>query len=227
MGDTPSGRDHEHGRTHGHDHRPELVPEPEPTPDHTTEYAGDPEVLVTHGTPGLAERWALLPTRTRHAVTAAVTLAVVAAGSLFALDQRPVPEQAPPVPYPAEMTSITLREISFDEDTDRGLTLSLRASTTGDAPVTVTRVGTGRGGVDLHVDPSPPFVLTGPKPRVLTVRTTVETCEGLPLDAAVPSIQVTLRNARAEQKSTVIVDERYARALSHQLRSLCGLPSAR
>ncbi|AXK35189.1 hypothetical protein DVA86_23660 [Streptomyces armeniacus] len=187
----------------------------------------EPEVLAAHDAPGLTERWALLPRRLRHAVAAGtVVVAAVAAGSVYAVSQRPDPEPAPPVPYPAQITSITLRKITSDAADDRAFTISLRATTTSASPVTVERVGHGYHSIDLRLDPPPPIVVTSAKPRQLTVRARVTSCTGLPLDASMPYLDVTLRNSRAEQKLSVILGERYARGLSRQLRTLCGLTPA-
>lgn len=190
-------------------------------------YSHEPEVLAAYDTPTLAERWALLPRRRRHTLAGGTLLAlVIAAGAVYAVSQRPEPQPPPPEPYPAQITAFTFHKVTPAPGDEQGFLIALSATTSSTSPVTVDRVGHDYAAIRLGLDPPLPAVVTSDKTRLLTVRAHVTSCTELPVDASMPAIDVTLRNAHAEQKLRVILGERYATALARQLRTLCGLTPA-
>ncbi|WP_128377760.1 hypothetical protein [Streptomyces cavernae] len=61
-------------------------------------------------------------------------------------------------------------------------------------------------------------------PHRISVRITVATCAGLPLNADLPFLDVTLRNMRAIQRHTFIFSGTFARDLSRLLHTACDPP---
>ncbi|MCF6521548.1 hypothetical protein [Streptomyces sp. JJ36] len=179
------------------------------------------------GGPRPAERWAALPPRLRRGAVVAAAAALVAAGSVYLVSARPDPVPQPPVPYPAQITTVDFVKITpgtGDEDT-HAFTIELRATVDGGSQVTVLDVRQGYRGLDLRLDPPPPLVVAEHRPQKLLVRAQVTSCREVSADAGMPFLDFTLRNARADQELSVIPGRRYARALARRLRTLCG-PSA-
>ncbi|MGW7515627.1 hypothetical protein ACWGJ2_08530 [Streptomyces sp. NPDC054796] len=188
----------------------------------------EPEVLAAGDeSRRLHERWEALPRRVRRTAVTALGLALLAAATGYALAVRPGPPHAPPrarAPYPAQAVSVSFSRIS-DVSPDEGtFTIELLASTT--SPVSVERVTQGYESLDLTSASPHPVEVTAYSPKKLILRARIISCRGLPIDAGMPFLEVTLRNTRAVQDFSVIPGERYAHELTRVFRTVCG-PSSR
>ena len=185
--------------------------------------------------PGVYERWAALPVRLRRVLAAAACLVLLGAGG-YALASRTSPDPpqprpasptptAQPPPYPAQAARITFTRLRVDDRERRAFTVELRAAAT--SRLTVLLVGQNYEAVDLRLTSRSPVVVTPGRPRTLILEARVTNCDRVPLRARSPFLDVTLRNARARQKLSVIPGERYTRSLTHAFRTLCGPSRAR
>lgn len=196
-------------------------PTPPPRPPADLLEAGDDH------RPRLGERWAALPRRIRiAAVAATTTAAALAAGALLTTGTPGTPDRPnspmPPAPWPIHATDITYTGLTGRADpTTRTFAFTLRAEATSRTPVTVETVRQGYRGLRLDVTPGPPIALRAGRPQRITVTVTVRSCDGIPLDAALPFLDVTLRNARARQEISQILGTAYAQDLSRSLRHIC------
>ncbi|GAA2077174.1 hypothetical protein GCM10009801_33100 [Streptomyces albiaxialis] len=188
-----------------------------------------PDTLVGGSeSPPLRERWAALPRTVRRGTLAGAALALVAAGTLYAIDDGPAerprggPRTARLVPYPAQSTDIRFVDIATTAPGSRTFSIALRVTT--DDPVTISRVTQGYEALDVSMQPRRPLSVTPENPRNLGLRAHIRSCEGLPLQARMPFLEVTLRNARASQHLSVIPGDRYARALTRVFRTVCEPP---
>lgn len=188
----------------------------------------EPELLAGGSdTPTLRERWNTLPRRIRRATLTVAALALFAAAAGHALTARDEPHhsagpQATPthrVPYPAQSTSIYFLDVTHVRARQRTFTIELIVTAT--EPVTIRKITQGYRMLDVSLDPARPVEVTPQNSRKLRLAAHVTTCEGLPLHARMPFLEVTLRNARAAQNLSVIPGYRYARALARTFRTVC------
>ncbi|MFW6689783.1 hypothetical protein [Streptomyces sp. MAR4 CNX-425] len=192
--------------------RPEPGPEPDPAP---------PAEVLGGGSAGprLGERWAALPARRRRRTAAGAGLAALAVLGAYALATRPEPELPAAVPYPIHSTDFSFVRIEAPKAGDTAFDAQLTAvSETG---ASLEKITQGYGGLELSAHPPLPLRLPQGQPTRVTVRFEVVRCAGLPLDAGLPSLHVTLRNARAIQDYSSIPGDTYAAELSRALRTIC------
>ncbi|WP_139140765.1 hypothetical protein [Streptomyces abyssalis] len=203
-----------------------------------------PEVLASGGEgPGIGELWYGLPTRARRTAVTAACLLLLGAGGYAVATQMPGSgartqqeqeggEEAGPapgpgtpsathrrMPYPAQSARITFDRLAVSDRARRTFTVQLHATAT--SPLTVLDVGQGYEGVDLSLAGRPPVTVNPGNARTLLLEAKVTNCDGVPLRARSPFLNVTLRNDRARQELSVIPGERYADALAHAFRTLC------
>jgi hypothetical protein len=124
------------------------------------------------------------------------------------------------MPYPAQAVRITFDRLDVSDRARRTFTVELRARAT--TPLTVLDVDQGYEAVDLGLAAQPPLTVEPGTPRTLRLEAKVTNCDRVPLRARSPFLNVTLRNDRARQELSVIPGERYADALTHAFRTLCG-----
>ncbi|MEU6251686.1 hypothetical protein [Streptomyces sp. NPDC047043] len=177
----------------------------------------------------LARRWRTLSPRARRTTLAAC---VIAASTLAILLVPPAgsPDNAvppDPMPWPANVTGwryIGLAE-SLNSHTTRGL---FRFAVTVDSgpPVTLAVTSAAFTGLTAHATPQRHFTVHAGITRRVTVEISVSDCSGLPLNADLPFLDVTLRNTRAIQHHSFIFDGTYARDLSRLLHGACDGPTA-
>ncbi|MFF0726543.1 hypothetical protein [Streptomyces sp. NPDC004134] len=191
-------------------------PEPGPEPD-----SGPPAEVLGGGSAGprLGERWTALPPRSRRLAAAGAGLAVLAAVGVYALATRPEPEPPAPVPYPIQSTHFSFLGIETPKAGDSVFDAQLMA--TSDSGASLEKITQGYSGLKLSVRPALPLDLAQGQPTRVTVRFEVVRCAGLPLDASLPSLRVTLRNTRAIQDYSSILGGTYAAELSRALRTIC------
>jgi hypothetical protein len=203
---------------------------------------GPPDDMLVSGreTTGPGDLWYRLPARTRRTAAAALCLALLGAGGYTVLNRpeatgswwqsdrqpQPPPDSAPPsatarrLPYPAQTARITFDRLAVSDRARRTFTVELRAAST--APLTVLKVDQGYEAVDLDLAGRSPVAVSPEAPRTLVLKAKVTNCDRAPLRARSPFLNVTLRNDRARQELSVIPGERYAEALTHAFRTLCG-----
>ncbi|WP_070019675.1 hypothetical protein, partial [Streptomyces nanshensis] len=192
---------------------------------------------------GFAELWYGLPVRTRRAAAVAVCLVVLAGGGYALAAGQLTPERAPStsrqgpgpgpgpdtalpsaasrrMPYPAQAAHITFDRLAVSDRSRRTFTVEMHATAT--VPLTVLDVGQGYDAVDLRLAGRQPLTVSPDGPRTLLLKARVTNCDRVPLRARSPFLNVTLRNSRARQELSVIPGERYADALTHAFRTLCG-----
>jgi hypothetical protein len=187
----------------------------------------EPDILQAGGAgPRLSERWAAIPRRIRRVAGAGAAVVLLAALGGYALAFRPGPPPPPPPPWPSQSSDITYAGVVEGPDrTGRRFAFLLRAEATTSTPVTIEDIRQGYEALSLSVSPRLPITLTPGQPRRITVRITVRRCSGLPLDARLPFLDVTLRNKRAGQDVSEILGAAYADDLSRALRASCASPS--
>ncbi|WP_407564255.1 hypothetical protein [Streptomyces sp. 184] len=192
--------------------RPDPGPEPDP---------GPPAEVLGGGSAGprLGERWTALPPRSRRLAVAGAGLAALAVLGTYLLATRPEPEPAPPVPYPIQSTDFAFLGIETPKAGDT--TFDAQLTATSDTGASLEKITQGYGGLKLSVRPSLPLLLPEGQPTRVAVRFAVVRCAGLPLDASLPSLRVTLRNKRAIQDYSSILGGTYAAELSRALRTIC------
>ncbi|MFG3255638.1 hypothetical protein [Streptomyces sp. NPDC048172] len=178
--------------------------------------------------PPLRERWAALPRRVRHGTVGGAALALVVAATVYGVNSGPSehPEgrrhAARLVPYPAQSTDIRFLDVATTSPRARTFSIALRVTT--DDPVTISRVTQGYEALEVSMEPPRPLSVRPETPRNLQLRAHIRSCEGLPVQARLPFLEVTLRNARASQHLSVIPGDRYAHALTRVFRTVCEPP---
>ena len=93
-------------------------------------------------------------------------------------------------------------------------------------PVTLTVIDAAFAGLTAHSTPRPDITVTAGTTRKVTVSISVFDCNGLPLNADLPFLDVTLRNTRAIQRHSFIFGSEYAHDLSRLLHAACDHPPA-
>jgi hypothetical protein len=172
----------------------------------------------------LAHHWrALSPRAHRTALTVGVitaaTLAIVLTPPAVSPDDAPPPG---PTRWPANVTAwryIALAE-PLDSRSTRGF---FRFAVTVDSgpPVTLAVTGAAYTGLGAHATPRRHFTVRAGTTRRVTVEISVSDCSGLPRNADLPFLDVTLRNTRAIQHHSFIFGGAYSRDLSELLHSAC------
>ncbi|MFC9157508.1 Tat pathway signal sequence domain protein [Streptomyces bauhiniae] len=159
------------------------------------------------------------PWRRRTLLIPATACAVLAAGAaLWATRPRPAPP--PELPFPAQTVTVTF--VAGRTTAPRRLAFDVRLAVESGPPVTVTRVSQPYAGMSAESEPRAPFRTAPGSSRVITVTMRVTECGRVPKNAALPFLEVTLRNTRAIQTQSFILGPRYARYLSTALGEACG-----
>ncbi|MFG2633082.1 Tat pathway signal sequence domain protein [Streptomyces sp. NPDC048362] len=168
--------------------------------------------------------------RNRRTALTLVALAVLlgGAGALFATRPRPAPPPSAPrpaqVPYPAQAVAVTFLDGRRTPAgaPPRSFSFAVLVSVESGPPVTVTRVTQPYDGLSLRTDPVVPFRTKAGSARKITITMHVTHCRGVPMNAGLPFLDVTLRNTRAIQIHGFILGSRYARHLSRALKVACS-----
>ena len=199
--------------------------EPVDSPD-----TGKSQDVIGADGPRLTDRWSAwwggLPPRARKAL-AATAAALVATGVLLprALTEGPGPQPpATPLPWPANVTAWRyLGPAGLPEPTGAHPTsgrFRFAVDVTHGPPVTLQVTGAAFPGLTAHALPQTFTVHAGTTRRV-TVEIAVSDCSGLPRNADLPFLDVTLRNARAIQHHSFIFGRAYSHDLFELLRGAC------
>lgn len=175
-----------------------------------------------------SERWRRMPPRARRVTLAATAITLLAAAVLvprtLSADTHPEPERTP-VPWPANVTAwrylgpAGLPEPPGSHPTSGRFRFAVDVH--GGPPVTLRVTGAAFPGLNAHALPEAFTVHPGTTRRI-TVEISVSDCSGLPLNADLPFLDVTLRNARAIQHHSFIFGQAYSRDLFRLLRGACA-----
>ncbi|GHE89707.1 Tat pathway signal sequence domain protein [Streptomyces griseoluteus] len=159
------------------------------------------------------------PWRRRTLLIPATACAVLAAGAALWIT-RPRPAPPPELPFPAQTVTVTF--LVGRSTAPHRLAFDVRLAVEPGPPLTVTRVSQPYAGMSAESEPRAPFRTAAGSSRVITVTMRVTECGRVPKNAALPFLEVTLRNARAIQTQSFILGPRYTRYLSRALGEACG-----
>jgi hypothetical protein len=186
--------------------------------------------VIGGDSPRLSDHWHALPQRTRRAVLTVGTVTAVAVGAVLLppFHAGRQDEPTPPVPWPANITEWRYTGLAQTTDTPTTTGFFRFAVTVESGPPVAIRVtGAAFDGLTAQAVPDPSFtVRTGATHRV-TVEISVSDCSGLPLNADLAFLDVTLRNTRAIQHHSFIFGSAYSNDLSQLLHRACGTTKAR
>ncbi|GAA3107513.1 Tat pathway signal sequence domain protein [Streptomyces echinatus] len=168
--------------------------------------------------------------RHRRITFALLAAAVLLAGGGYLHATRP---QRPPerperpraeVPYPVQVADVTYLDgrTTPADAPPRSFSFAVLLSVTSGPPVTVTRVTQPYAGLSLTTEPQVPFQTKAGSAHKITITMHVTKCGKAPRNAALPFLDVTLRNARAMQVQSFILGPRYAQDLSRSLEVACS-----
>ncbi|MDH6610759.1 hypothetical protein M2164_006394 [Streptomyces sp. SAI-208] len=201
--------------------------EPVDSPDSGESY----DVIGTDG-PRLTDRWGAwwcrMPPRARRITLATTAITLLAAAVLVPRTLSAHPPPAPhdtPVPWPANVTawrylgSAGLPAPPGSHPTSGRFRFAVDVH--GGPPVTLRVTGAAFTGLTARALPEAFTVHPGTTRRI-TVEISVSDCSGLPLNADLPFLDVTLRNARAIQHHSFIFGRAYSRDLFRLLRGACA-----
>ncbi|MGI5351646.1 hypothetical protein ACQEU8_26210 [Streptomyces sp. CA-250714] len=176
--------------------------------------------------PRLSERWEALPRHVRYLIIT-LALSLLLAGAAVCLLLAGPGETAPPsrterhkVPYPVHSTRISFVRITDVDAEKRTFRVELRAVTKD--PVLVRRVTQEYEALTMKLSPARAVTVQPGQAEPVWVKARVTSCGQLPVQARLPFLDVTLRNARASQDLSFIPGDRYARALTRAFRTVCG-----
>ncbi|MFE7777344.1 Tat pathway signal sequence domain protein [Streptomyces sp. NPDC057445] len=171
---------------------------------------------------GPAGPWAPHTARHRRTLTAVLALSAVGAGAFWLYATRPRPD---PGPWPAQVVSVSYEGATGALGrTDGTLRFSVLVTTGQGPPVTVESIRQPSGALGLTASPSPPFAVKAGSARSVSIVIKVGDCGMAPRNAALPFLDVTLRNLRAKQDQSFILGDRYARDLARVVTDYCEQP---
>ncbi|MET7573141.1 hypothetical protein ABZT04_32310 [Streptomyces sp. NPDC005492] len=178
--------------------------------------------------PRLTDRWHTLSPRARRAALAAGTAAAVAAGAVLLPTAHRHGAPAPVVPWPANVTAWRYTGLAQTTDSPTTTGFFRFAVTVDSGPSVAIRVtGAAFDGLDAQAVPEPSFTVRPGVTHRVTVQISVSDCSGLPLNADLAFLDVTLRNTRAIQRHSFIFGSAYSKDLSRLLHRACDTTNAR
>ncbi|AYA21395.1 Tat pathway signal sequence domain protein [Streptomyces alfalfae] len=159
--------------------------------------------------------------RLRTALTAATAAGIAAAGVTLYLT-RPEPPPEPLPPWPSQSVSVAYAgEMSRPRAGERNLTFAVIFRQGSAPPTTVRRIAQPSAALSVTASPPTPFAVKTGKPRKLIITMHIRECGEVPRNAGLPFLEVTLRNARANEKHSYILGPEYANDLSGALTAAC------
>ncbi|MDH6491111.1 hypothetical protein [Streptomyces sp. SAI-127] len=170
--------------------------------------------------------------RARRTTLATAALTLLAAGILLPrvlADEHRTKVPDTPVPWPANVTAwrylgpAGLPETAGAHPTSGRFRFAVDVRS--GPPVTLRVTGAAFTGLTAHALPEAFTVHPGTTRRV-TVEISVSDCSGLPLNADLPFLDVTLRNTRAIQHHSFIFGRAYSHDLFELLRGACATGTA-
>ncbi len=169
----------------------------------------------------------------RTVLVAAALAALLTAGDLLyaTREHRPPPGGSrpprPAPPFPAQVVDVSYLDPAATPPhaPRRSFSFAVLISVESGPPVSVMRISQPYAGLSLTSQPRTPFRTGAGSARRIVVTLHVTECETVPLNAGLPFLDVTLRNARAIQVQSFILGPRYAQALTEALRGACDRDS--
>lgn len=163
------------------------------------------------------------PLRFRRTALAATTAAVIGAAAITFHVTRPEPPPPPPPPLrPSQSVSVTYEgDMSRPRAGDRTFTFAVAFAQESGPPATVRQVGQPSAALSVSTSPVTPFEVKTGSPRKLIITMHIRECGEVPRNAGLPFLEVTLRNARANEKQSYILGPEYANDLSAALTAAC------
>lgn len=200
--------------------------EPVNSPDAQETY----EVIGTDA-PRLTDRWQALSPRLRRAALGAGALVAATAGVLVLLDPKPsdpTTSTVTPMPWPANVTTFRYTGLAatFASTPASGL-FRFAVTVHSGPPVTLRVTGAAFDGLTARISPDETSTVNAGTTRRISVQISVVDCAGLPLDADLPFLDVTLRNTRAIQHHSFIFGGAYPDDLFQLIRVACDPLPAR
>ncbi|MER6128671.1 hypothetical protein ABT173_40150 [Streptomyces sp. NPDC001795] len=180
--------------------------------------------VIGSDSPRLSDRWTGLPARTRGAALAAAA-ALAVTGTLLLLPEPP--SAAPPEPdlppWPVNVTEFAYAGVDHRATPDHPVgTFRFDVSVRSGTPVTVYGIKAGFTGLHARTTPNASITVRAGTTRRIALEISVSDCSGLALNADLPFLDVTLRNARAMQHHSFIFSGAFSRDLSALLHTACG-----
>ncbi|AZM52676.1 Tat pathway signal sequence domain protein [Streptomyces sp. WAC 01529] len=161
-------------------------------------------------------------TRHRRTAIAAATAVALGAAGLGLYLTRPEPPPEPPPPWPSQSVSVTYTgEMSRPRAGERDFTFAVTFTQASGPPVTVRQVAQPSASLSVRTSPGPPFTVKTGTPRKLIITMHIRECGEVPRNAGLPFLEVTLRNARANERQSYILGPEYANDLSAALSAAC------
>ncbi|MFF8658777.1 Tat pathway signal sequence domain protein [Streptomyces huasconensis] len=183
----------------------------------------------THGRNEAAAREAARrdPRRLRHrratlATAAAVLLGAAGLSLHLTRPQPPPPPPAPRPPWPSQSVAVTYAgEMSRPRAGQRDFTFAVTFTQEAGPPVSVRLIAQPSAALSVRASPATPFTLKSGTPRKLIITMHIRECGEVPRNAGLPFLEVTLRNARANERQSYILGPEYANDLSGALTVAC------
>ncbi|WP_328846417.1 Tat pathway signal sequence domain protein [Streptomyces sp. NBC_00258] len=182
----------------------------------------EPVPPLLPGTP--RERLTSLYARHRRAVLASATAVALVGGGGYLFATRPHDPPPPEAPYPSQAVAITYlgKEGPTANAPDRSFSFAVKVTALSGPTITIVRISQPYASLSLTSVPPPPFRTKPGFGHKIVVTMHVTECANVPSNAALPFLDVTLRNTRAIEDHSFILGERYAHDLSGALQVACS-----
>ena len=182
----------------------------------------EPAPPLLPGTP--RERLTNLYARHRRAVLASATAVALVAGGGYLFATRPHDPPPPEAPNPSQAVSITYlgQEGTPAGAPSRSFSFAVKVTALDGPTITVVRISQPYASLSLTSVPRPPFRTRPGFGHKIVLTMHVTECANVPSNAALPFLDVTLRNTRAIEDHSFILGERYAHDLSGALQVACS-----
>ncbi|MEU6401870.1 Tat pathway signal sequence domain protein [Streptomyces sp. NPDC046985] len=156
---------------------------------------------------------------------ATVAAALAVGGFLYAARDPQPPPPAPP--FPSQVVDVSYLDAVAPPSGSppRSFSFAVLVDVDSGPPVTVDRISQPYAGLSVTATPRTPFRTEAGSARKVILTLHVTECGKAPVNAGLPFLDVTLRNARAREVHSFILGTRYARALSESLRDACDAAS--
>lgn len=182
----------------------------------------EPAPRLLPGSP--RERLTSLYARRRRVVLASATAVAVVAGGGYLFATRPHDPPPPEAPYPSQAVTITYlgTEGPPADAPSRSFSFAVQVTAQSGPTITIVRISQPYATLSLTSVPRPPFRTKPGFGHKIVVTMHVTECANVPSNAALPFLDVTLRNTRAIEDHSFILGERYAHDLSGALQVACS-----
>ncbi|MEV0776141.1 Tat pathway signal sequence domain protein [Streptomyces sp. NPDC050433] len=181
-----------------------------------------PETQLTGATPARVRT--AVPARHRRAALPAVAATLTTGVCVYVLN-APAPPPEPPPPWPSQVVGFAYTGASPKGDRTGAFTFDITISTEPGRRVRIDAITQPSAALAVSTQPSAPFTVPAGKSREVLVTVSVLDCASVPRNAALPFLDVTLRNERAVQKQSRILGNGYPEDLGAAVRKACTRPA--